>query len=60
MLMQAPILNPQIHIKQGYATYDQGIAADVFIKDVSGRPFVGQVMFSGNSCMLVYAQYTVK
>ena len=38
-----PILDPCIHIRKGYAPYDTGIAQDVFIKDVSGEPYVGQV-----------------
>ena len=38
-----PILDPPIHIKPGYAAYDSGIAQDVFVKDITGRPYVGQV-----------------
>ncbi len=38
-----PILDPCIHIRKGYAPYDSGIADDVFIKDVSGEPYVGQL-----------------
>jgi hypothetical protein len=41
--MQAPIINPQIHNKPGYSAYDTGIADGVFIKDISGKPFMGQV-----------------
>ena len=40
-----PILDPEIHVRQGYAAYDSGIAKDVFIKDITGRPYVGQVRF---------------
>ena len=38
-----PILDPPIHIKPGYAPYDSGIAQDVFVKDITGNPYVGQV-----------------
>jgi len=38
-----PILDPPIHIKPGYAAYDTGIAQDVFIKDITGNNYVGQV-----------------
>lgn len=41
--LQAPILNAQIHIKPGYPAYDQGILEDVFIKDITGKPYAGQV-----------------
>ena len=41
-----PILDPCIHIRKGYAPYDSGIARDVFIKDVTGKPYVGQVSSS--------------
>jgi hypothetical protein len=37
-----PILDPCIHIHPGYAAYDSGIKNDVFVKDISGRPYVGQ------------------
>ena len=40
--MQVPILDPQIHIKPGYAPYDQGIAQGIFIKDMTGQPYNGQ------------------
>jgi hypothetical protein len=38
-----PILDPPIHIKPGYASYDSGIASNVFITDITGKPYVGQV-----------------
>ena len=38
-----PILDPPIHIKPGYAAYDTGIAQDVFVKDITGGNYVGQV-----------------
>lgn len=39
-----PILDPPIHIKPGYAAYDSGIAQDVFIKDITGNNYIGQVL----------------
>ncbi len=41
-----PILDPNIHIRKGYAPYDSGIKQDIFMKDVSGKPYVGQVSFT--------------
>ena len=38
-----PILDPNIHVNKGYAAYDSGIARDVFVKDITGHPYVGQV-----------------
>ena len=38
-----PILDSPIHIQPGYAPYESGIAQDVFMKDLTGRPYVGQV-----------------
>ncbi len=38
-----PIIDPPIHIKQGYAAYDTGITSGVFIQDITGRPYAGQV-----------------
>ena len=68
-----PILDPPIHIKPGYAAYDSGIAQDVFIKDIAGENYVGQVhsgallrlisctlalQFSAQGpCSLLYGQY---
>ena len=40
--LQVPILDPQIHIQQGYAPYDQGIQQGIFIKDMTGQPYNGQ------------------
>ena len=37
------ILDPPIHIRKGYAPYDSGIKDNVFITDISGKPYVGQV-----------------
>ena len=38
-----PILDPNIHVNKGYAAYDSGIARDVFVKDITGHPYIGQV-----------------
>ena len=38
-----PILDPVIHIKKGYKPYDEGLAADVFVKDAAGGPYVAQL-----------------
>jgi hypothetical protein len=47
-----PILDPPIHVSPGYAAYDSGIADDVFLKDITGRPFVGQVPYFGSLIVL--------
>ncbi len=36
------ILDPCIHASQNYTPYATGIAQDVFVKDITGRPFLGQ------------------
>lgn len=41
--MQVPILDPQVHIKEGYEPYDTGIQQNVFVKDIAGGNYVGQV-----------------
>ncbi|KAK9808029.1 hypothetical protein WJX73_006288 [Symbiochloris irregularis] len=38
-----PILDPPIHIQPGYTPYDTGLAQDVFIKDITGQPYVGEL-----------------
>ena len=42
-MLQVPILDPGIHVKPGYAPYDSGIKQGVFMRDLTGQPFVGQV-----------------
>ena len=37
------LLDPPIHIKKGYKAYDSGIRDNVFLLDVTGQPYVGQV-----------------
>ncbi|KAK9789923.1 hypothetical protein WJX73_005177 [Symbiochloris irregularis] len=32
-----------IHVNPQYATYTRGLAADAFVRDVTGQPFTGQV-----------------
>lgn len=38
-----PILDPGIHIRSGYHAYDSGMAQDVFLRDISGGYYMGQV-----------------
>jgi alpha-glucosidase (family GH31 glycosyl hydrolase) len=39
----APIFNPGISVQQGYRAYEEGSAQGVWIKDVNGNPYKGQV-----------------
>lgn len=39
----APIFNPAITVQKGYRAYEEGNAHDLWIKDVSGQPYKGQV-----------------
>ena len=36
------ILDPCIHVSQNYTPYTTGIAQDVFVKDITGKPYLGQ------------------
>lgn len=38
-----PILDPPIHIKQSYAAFDSGNAANVWVTGIDGKPYAGQV-----------------
>jgi alpha-D-xyloside xylohydrolase len=38
-----PIVDPGIMVEAGYEAYEQGLAKDLFVKDVSGSPYLGQV-----------------
>ena len=38
-----PILDPVIRATRGYAPYDDGLAGGVFVTDVRGDPYVGQM-----------------
>ena len=37
------IVDPGIKAEKGYPAYDRGMKADIFIKDVTGQPYLGQV-----------------
>ncbi|KAK9831002.1 hypothetical protein WJX81_007621 [Elliptochloris bilobata] len=37
------ILDPCIHVNQNYTPYTTGIAQDVFVKDITGKPYLGQL-----------------
>ena len=38
-----PIVDPGIKIDPGYSAYDRGLKGKVFINDLTGDPYVGQV-----------------
>lgn len=38
-----PIIDPGILVQSGYDAYDEGKALDIFIKDVEGNDYMGQV-----------------
>ena len=38
-----PILDPCIHIAKSYPVYQNGLDEDVFVKDLTGKPYVGQL-----------------
>lgn len=38
-----PIIDAGIKVDHGYPAYDDGIASNVFVKDATGAPYVGQV-----------------
>lgn len=40
------IIDPGIKVDRGYAAYDQGLKEDIFVKDVTGKPYLGQVSSS--------------
>jgi alpha-glucosidase (family GH31 glycosyl hydrolase) len=39
----APIFNPGISVQPGYRAYEEGNAQGIWIKDVNGNPYKGQV-----------------
>lgn len=45
-----PILDPFIHLAPNYGAYESGLQADAFLKDVSGKPYIGQV---GSKCIVM-------
>lgn len=51
-----PIVDPGIMIDPGYPAYDAGLAADVFLKGVDGKSYVGQVCCDA-SCHMCVGQY---
>ncbi|CAE7821684.1 unnamed protein product, partial [Symbiodinium microadriaticum] len=38
-----PIIDPGIMVASGYAAYEEGLEADVFVKDINGGSYLGQV-----------------
>ncbi|KAK9841177.1 hypothetical protein WJX74_001449 [Apatococcus lobatus] len=38
-----PIIDAGIKVDHGYPAYDDGIASNVFVKDATGAPYIGQV-----------------
>ena len=38
-----PILDPGIPVLPGYNPYEDGIKQDIFIRDVTGQPYIGEV-----------------
>jgi alpha-D-xyloside xylohydrolase len=38
-----PIIDPGIMVQQGYDAYDQGVKQDLFVKDITGDYYLGQV-----------------
>ena len=38
-----PILDPGIPVLPGYRPYDEGIEQDIFIRDITGQPYIGEV-----------------
>lgn len=37
-----PILDPGIPVLPGYKPYDEGVEKDIFIRDVTGQPYIGE------------------
>ena len=38
-----PILDPGIPLLPGYAPYEDGIKRKIFLRDVTGSPYIGEV-----------------
>lgn len=36
------IVDPGIKIEKGYPAYEQGLKDDIFVKDVTGNPYLSQ------------------
>ena len=60
-MLQFPIVDPQMHARSGYSPHDTGIQENIFIKDVTGQPFNGQVpttlsplaTFTDSACLTI-------
>ena len=37
-----PILDPGIPLLPGYAPYEEGIQQEVFLRDITGSPYIGE------------------
>ena len=51
-----PIVDPGIKIDPGYSAYDRGLKGKVFINDLTGDPYVGQVVAA---CAISRSVFTV-
>lgn len=49
------IIDPGIKVDRGYSAYDQGLKEGIFVKDVTGKPYLGQV----SSVFLMLLDYAV-
>ena len=38
-----PIIDPVIHIAANYSPYSSGVNAGIFMRDLTGSPYVGEV-----------------
>lgn len=38
-----PIVDPGIKVDPSYKPYTDGLAADIFVKDAAGKPYLGKV-----------------
>ena len=45
-----PIVDPGIKIDPGYPAYDRGLKGKVFVSDLTGEPYVGQV----NAALIIW------
>lgn len=52
------IVDPAIHNRSGYPTFDDGIAQDVFVKQASGDVFIGSVWPGTTAFPSFYAENT--
>lgn len=48
------IVDPGIKVEKGYPAYEDGLKEDIFVKDVTGKPYLGQVHLTPSR------QHTVK